>query len=163
MQAQRSFSMFSHKFNDGQTVHAKRNPWAALAGAYEIVCRLPMSGGDNQYWVRSLENGDRRVVRQSDLVVESLSDGDRSPVRRIKTCRRSTRNAMIMDLPKHSTLTQSGAPAQPQDTATTDKAVPASRGPAARTTANDRSSYEAAISEGWPVSPPRQHECGTAR
>ncbi len=67
--------MFSHKFNDGQTVHAKRNPWAALAGAYEIVCRLPMSGGDNQYWVQSLENGDRRVVRQSDLVVESLETG----------------------------------------------------------------------------------------
>ncbi len=132
LQAQRSFSMFSHKFNDGQTVHAKRNPWAALAGAYEIVCRLPMSGGDNQYWVRSLENGDRRVVRQSDLVVESLSDGDRPPVRRIK------------------------------DTATTNKAVPARRRQAARTAANDQSSYEAAISEGWPVSPHWQRERGTA-
>jgi hypothetical protein len=68
--------VFSHKFNNGQTVHAKRNPWAALAGAYEIVAPLPMSGGDNQYWVKSLENGDHRVVRQSDLVVELPSDGD---------------------------------------------------------------------------------------
>ncbi len=68
--------MFSHKFNNGQTVHAKRNPWAALAGAYEIVAPLPMSGGDNQYWVKSLENGDHRVVRQSDLVVEIPSEGD---------------------------------------------------------------------------------------
>lgn len=147
--------MFSHKFNDGQTVYAKSNPWAALAGAYEIVCRLPMSGGDNQYWVQSLENGDHRVVRQSDLVVESLSDGDRPPVRRIK-------NAMIMDLPKHSPLAPSGSPVQPQATATTDKAVPASRRQAARTAANDQSSYEAAISEGWPVSPHWQRERGTA-
>jgi hypothetical protein len=61
--------MLSHKFSNGQTVHAKKNPWAALAGDYEIVCRLPMSGGDNQYWVKSLGNGDHRVVRQSDLVV----------------------------------------------------------------------------------------------
>jgi len=68
--------VFSHKFNNGQTVHAKRSPWAALAGAYEIVAPLPMSGGDNQYWVKSLENGDHRVVRQSDLVVELPSDGD---------------------------------------------------------------------------------------
>jgi hypothetical protein len=69
--------VFSHKFSNGQTVHAKRNPWAALVGAYEIVAPLPMSGGDNQYWVKSLENGDHRVVRQSDLVVELPSDGDR--------------------------------------------------------------------------------------
>jgi hypothetical protein len=76
LHAKRLFSVFSHKFNNGQTVHAKRNPWAALAGAYEIVAPLPMSGGDNQYWVKSLENGDHRVVRQSDLVVELPSDGD---------------------------------------------------------------------------------------
>ena len=67
--------MFSHKFNSGQTVHATEKPWATLAGAYEIVCRLPMSGGDNQYWVKSLGNGDHRVVRQSDLVAEPRSDG----------------------------------------------------------------------------------------
>jgi hypothetical protein len=68
--------MHSHTFNNGQTVHAKKNPSAALAGAYEIICRLPMSGGDHQYWVKSLGTGDHRVVRQSDLVVEPLSDGD---------------------------------------------------------------------------------------
>jgi hypothetical protein len=76
LHVQGSFFMFSHRFNSGQTVHAKANPWAALAGAYEIVCRLPMSGGDNQYWVKSLGNGDHRVVRQSDLVAEPRSDGD---------------------------------------------------------------------------------------
>jgi len=68
--------MSSYKFNDGQTVHAKKNPCATLTGAYEIVCRLPMSGGDNQYWVKSLQNGDHRVVRQSDLLVEFPSHGD---------------------------------------------------------------------------------------
>jgi hypothetical protein len=67
--------MHSHTFNNGQTVHAKKNPSAAIAGAYEIVCRLPMSGGDHRYWVKSLGTGDHRVVRQSDLVVEPLSDG----------------------------------------------------------------------------------------
>ena len=71
--------MFSYKFNDGQTVHAKPNPCATLDGAYEIVCRLPMSGGDKQYWVRSLENGDHRVVRQSDLV--SGPETDPHPLR----------------------------------------------------------------------------------
>jgi hypothetical protein len=68
--------VFSHKFNNGQTVHARRNPWAALAGAYEIVAPLPMSGGDNQYWVKSLASGEHRVVRQSDLVVDLPSERD---------------------------------------------------------------------------------------
>ena len=67
--------MDSHKFSNGQTVQARKNPWAALAGAYEIVCRLPVSGGDRQYWVKSLENGDHRVVRESDLVVEFPGEG----------------------------------------------------------------------------------------
>jgi hypothetical protein len=78
--------MVSHKFSNGQTVQARKNPWAALAGAYEIVCRLPVSGGDKQYWAKSLENGDHRVVRESDLVVEfpgeevpACAVGDRQP------------------------------------------------------------------------------------
>jgi hypothetical protein len=66
--------MFSHKFNNGQTVHAKENPCATLDGAYEIVCRMPISGGDKQYWVKSLRNGDHRVVRQSDLVSDPETD-----------------------------------------------------------------------------------------
>jgi hypothetical protein len=79
--------MHSPPFTNGQTVHAKKNPSAALAGAYEIVCRLPMSGGDHRYWVKSLGTGDHRVVRQSDLVVEPLADAelanvaDRRPAR----------------------------------------------------------------------------------
>jgi hypothetical protein len=67
--------MVSHKYSNGQTVQARKNPWAALVGAYEIVCRLPVSGGDNQYWVKSLENGDHRVVRESDLAVEFPDEG----------------------------------------------------------------------------------------
>ena len=68
--------MVPHKFSNGQIARARENSWAALAGAYEIVCRLPVSGGDKQYWVKSLENGDHRVVRESDLVVALPSDGD---------------------------------------------------------------------------------------
>jgi hypothetical protein len=70
--------MVSHKFSNGQAVQARKNPWATLAGAYEIVCRLPVSGGDKQYWAKSLENGDHRVVRESDLVVESPDEGARA-------------------------------------------------------------------------------------
>ena len=66
--------MSSHKFENGQTVHAKENPYAALDGAYEIVCRLPMSGRDSQYWSKSLRSGHHRVVRQSDLVSGSETD-----------------------------------------------------------------------------------------
>jgi hypothetical protein len=68
--------MVPHKFSNGQIARARANPWAALAGGYEIVCRLPVSGGDKQYWVKSLENGGHRVVRESDLVVELPSNGD---------------------------------------------------------------------------------------
>jgi hypothetical protein len=78
---QRSVPMFSHKFNNGQTVHAKENPCATLDGAYEIVCRMPMSGGDKQYWVKSLENGAHRVVRQSDLVSGPETDHLRPELR----------------------------------------------------------------------------------
>ena len=67
--------MVSHKYSNGQTVQARKNPWAALAGAYEIVCRLPVSGGGKQYWVKSLENGDHRVVRESDLAAEFPREG----------------------------------------------------------------------------------------
>ena len=67
--------MVSHKFSNGETVRARENPCAALAGAYEIVCRLPVSGGDKQYWVKSLGNGDHRVVRESDLVVGFPGEG----------------------------------------------------------------------------------------
>lgn len=38
--------MASHKFSAGQVLDAVKRPLAALTGAYEIVFRLPMSGGD---------------------------------------------------------------------------------------------------------------------
>jgi hypothetical protein len=64
--------MASYRFNTGQVLDARKHPYAALAGAYEIVVRLPMSGGDNQYWVKSLQNGDHRVVRESDLAARPV-------------------------------------------------------------------------------------------
>jgi hypothetical protein len=92
--------MVSHKFSNGQTVQARKNPWAALAGAYEIVCRLPASGGDKQYWVKSLENGDHRVVRESDLVVEFPGEGAPlalSPIDSRYGCRATCQNKNIPD------------------------------------------------------------------
>ena len=62
--------MLSAKFSIGQIVDARMIPRAALTGAYEIVVRLPGSGGDNQYWVKSLQTGDLRVARQSELAVQ---------------------------------------------------------------------------------------------
>ena len=59
--------MASYKFGAGDVLDAVTRPLAALTGAYEIVFRLPSSGGDKQYWVKSLRNGDHRVVRESDL------------------------------------------------------------------------------------------------
>ena len=64
--------MASYKFDAGQVLDAAERPLAALTGAYEIIFRLPMSGGDKQYWVKSLRNGDHRVVRESDLAVRPI-------------------------------------------------------------------------------------------
>ena len=64
--------MISHRFAAGQVLYARKDPWAVLAGAYEIIGRLPMSGGDNQYFVKSLRSGDHRVARQSDLGVTAV-------------------------------------------------------------------------------------------
>ena len=59
--------MSIHKFSTGRVIDAREGCLAALAGAYEILGPLARSGGDNQYWARSLMNGDHRVVRESDL------------------------------------------------------------------------------------------------
>jgi hypothetical protein len=56
---------------------------------------------------------------------------------------------MIMDLSKDSTLRRPRATARPGDTTLRNRAVRASCVQAARTEANDQSSYEAALSEGW--------------
>lgn len=63
--------MFVHRFSAGQVIDARVGSLAALAGAYEILGRMAVSGGDNQYWVRSLLDGDHRVVRESDLAAGS--------------------------------------------------------------------------------------------
>jgi len=59
--------MLAHRFRAGQVIDAREDSLAALAGAYEILGRMAFSGGDHQYWVRSLSDGDHRVVRESDL------------------------------------------------------------------------------------------------
>jgi len=64
--------MLVHRFSAGQVIDAREDSLAALAGAYEIVGRLAVSGGDNQYWVRSLVDGGHRVVRESDLAAGSV-------------------------------------------------------------------------------------------
>ena len=125
--------MSSHKFDNGQTVHAKENPCATLDGAYEIVCRLPMSGGDSQYWGKSLRNGHHRVVRQSDLVSGLETD--------------YLRDQGLL-APHAKMLSRPGASAQAGDTATRDRAGGRQADPM---TITDQSSYEAAISEGWRV------------
>jgi hypothetical protein len=63
--------MFAHRFSTGQVIDSREGSLAALAGAYEILGPLACSGGDNQYWVRSLLDGDHRVVRESDLAAGS--------------------------------------------------------------------------------------------
>jgi hypothetical protein len=57
----------AHRFFTGQVVDARDGSIAALVGAYEILGTMATIGGDNQYWARSLSDGDRRVVRESDL------------------------------------------------------------------------------------------------
>jgi hypothetical protein len=67
---------------------------------------------------------------------------------------------MTTDLPKQTMLRRPGATARPGDTTMRSRAVPTSCVQAALAAANDQSSYEAAVSEGWPVSPHWQHERG---
>ena len=64
--------MDSYRFSAGQVLDAVKCPLVAQTGAYEIVFRLPASGGDKQYWVKSLQSGDHRVVRESDLAVRPV-------------------------------------------------------------------------------------------
>ena len=58
---------------------------------------------------------------------------------------------MIMDLLDRSTLAPPNAPAHPKDTAVADEGVPPNRGQATGHTIDEQRSYDAAISEGWPV------------
>jgi hypothetical protein len=59
--------MSPHKFSTGQVVEARKGLWAAPPGAYEIIRCLPPSGTENQYRVKSVNDGHERIVRESDL------------------------------------------------------------------------------------------------
>jgi hypothetical protein len=53
------------------------------------------------------------------------------------------------------------SPKQPETSAMADKEVPASPEEGRRTMIDDHSAYEAAVSEGWSVSPQWRYERGT--
>lgn len=65
-----------HKYKVGQVVEVH----AALlggtpSGAYEVVRRLPPTGPtgrNNQYRVKSRQNGQERVIREEDIVRSGL-------------------------------------------------------------------------------------------
>ena len=59
--------MLPHKFGTGHVVEARTGPWAPPAGPYEIVRRLPPIGSENQYRVKSLNDGHERILRECDL------------------------------------------------------------------------------------------------
>jgi hypothetical protein len=68
---------------------------------------------------------------------------------------------MIPDLLDRSTAPLSNATEPPKDTVALDATVPVDPRQVARTTIDDQGPYEAAVSEGWPVSPFRRPERGT--
>jgi hypothetical protein len=60
--------MSLHKFKLGQTVSlsgSRREP--ALRGRFEIVRLLPEVAGNNQYRVRSKEDGHERIVLEDQI------------------------------------------------------------------------------------------------
>jgi hypothetical protein len=61
--------MGSHKFKLGQLVSiiVSRRQGAAPGGRFEIVRLLPESAGNNQYRVRSKNDGHERVVTETEL------------------------------------------------------------------------------------------------
>lgn len=60
--------MVVHKFRVGQVVEARTNLFDAMQpGPYEVTRLLPPTGMTNQYRVKSLKNGQERVVREDVL------------------------------------------------------------------------------------------------
>lgn len=58
-----------HKYEVGQLVDftPAASPREKSVGRYEIVRHLPPEGADNQYRVKSVQNSQERVVRESQL------------------------------------------------------------------------------------------------
>ena len=63
--------MAEHKFKIGQGVYfrPKKSSFRidAPSGSYQIVRRLPATGGEFQYVIRSAYEGHERVARESEL------------------------------------------------------------------------------------------------
>jgi hypothetical protein len=60
--------MSKHIFAVGQVVEARASLFSlSPPGPYEIMRLLPPAGTSNQYRLRSLKNGNERVVREEDI------------------------------------------------------------------------------------------------
>jgi hypothetical protein len=60
--------MQSHKYRVGQTLRLKRSDFSGGGfGEVKIERLLPADRTENQYQVRSLPDGPRRVVRESEI------------------------------------------------------------------------------------------------
>jgi hypothetical protein len=60
--------MSAHTYKIGQVVHVTANMFGtAPPGPYEVTRLLPPTGMANQYRVKSLKNGQERVVREDDI------------------------------------------------------------------------------------------------
>lgn len=60
--------MGGHKFRVGQAVVVRANIFGGTPpGPYKVVRLLPPTGMTNQYHLRSLKNGQERVVGEDDI------------------------------------------------------------------------------------------------
>lgn len=61
--------MQDHKFAIGKTVHLRPVSFGPSRppGDFEILRQLPAEGSDNQYRVKSMNDGHERVIRESDI------------------------------------------------------------------------------------------------
>ena len=60
--------MATHKFRVGQVVDARASLFGMIPpGPYEVTRLLPPTGWSNQYRLKSLKNGQERVVREDDI------------------------------------------------------------------------------------------------
>jgi hypothetical protein len=60
--------MTEHKFAIGQVVAARTSLFGLTPpGPYEVMRLLPPAGTSNQYRLKSLKNGNERIVREEDI------------------------------------------------------------------------------------------------
>lgn len=59
--------MNAHKYRVGQTVHFQQPGYGGAEGDIKIERLLPADRSENLYQVKSLSDGHRRVVRESEM------------------------------------------------------------------------------------------------